>query len=104
MISTSSDAASLILCIDDADIALRIRKLLLASVGYRVLTAHTGEDGFELFQRNAIELVVADHFLTDATGSEIAQRHRPGRRHQRLFCRSRTEWLFALRHDAVPRV
>ena len=76
MISTSSDAARLplILCIDDADIALRIRKLLLASFGYRVLTALTGEDGFELFKHNAIELVIADHFLTDTTGSEIAKR------------------------------
>jgi CheY-like chemotaxis protein len=30
---------SLVLCIDDADIALRVRKLLLASAGYSVLTA-----------------------------------------------------------------
>ena len=39
--ASSSTAAKppLILCIDDADIALRVRKLLLGSEGYNVLTA-----------------------------------------------------------------
>jgi len=33
----------LILCIGDAEVALRVRKLLLGSEGYRVLTASSGE-------------------------------------------------------------
>jgi CheY-like chemotaxis protein len=41
----------LILCIDDTDIALRVKKLLLDSVGYKVLTAQSAEDGFELSSR-----------------------------------------------------
>ena len=41
----------LILCIDDADIGLRVRKWLFASAGYNVLTANTAEDGFELSSR-----------------------------------------------------
>jgi CheY-like chemotaxis protein len=61
------------LCIDDADIALRVRKLLLASAGYTVITASSGEDGLEAFRQNAIDLVIADHFLSDKTGSEIAK-------------------------------
>src|SRR5277367_5668658 len=63
----------LILCIDDADIALRVRKLLLGSEGYNVLTASSGEDGLELFRQNPIELVIADHFLSAKTGTEIAR-------------------------------
>jgi CheY-like chemotaxis protein len=63
----------LILCIDDADIALRVRKLLLGREGYNVLTASSGEDGLELFRRNPIELVIADHFLSGKTGIEIAR-------------------------------
>ena len=50
MNSTSSSTAArrpVILCIDDADIALRVRKLLLGSEGYNVLTANSGEDGLE---------------------------------------------------------
>jgi CheY-like chemotaxis protein len=63
----------LILCIDDADVALRVRKLLLGHEGYNVLTASSGEGGLELFEQNLIELVIADHFLSGKTGMEIAR-------------------------------
>ena len=62
----------LILCVDDAEVALRVRKLLLSSAGYSVLTAASGEEGLELFKHNPVELVIADHFLTDRSGAEIA--------------------------------
>ena len=62
----------LILCIDDAEIALRVRKLLLKSAGYAVLTAASGEEGLELFRQNPVDLVLADHFLSDKSGAEIA--------------------------------
>ena len=62
----------LVLCIDDAEIALRVRKLLLASAGYSVLTASSGEEGLELFKQYPVDLVIADHFLTDKTGAETA--------------------------------
>jgi OmpR family response regulator RpaB len=61
-----------ILCIDDAEIALRVRKLLLTIAGYEVVTAASGEEGLELFKRGGVDLVIADHFLTDKTGTEIA--------------------------------
>ena len=76
MNSASSSTAArlpLILCIDDDEISLRVRKLLLVSVGLTVLTANSAEGGFELFKQNPIELVIADHFLTDKTGTEIAR-------------------------------
>ena len=63
----------LILCIDDDEISLRVRKLLLVSVGLTVLTANSAEGGFELFKQNPIELVIADHFLSGKTGAEIAK-------------------------------
>jgi CheY-like chemotaxis protein len=63
----------LLLCIDDADVALRVRKLVLASAGYAVLTAASGEEGLELFKQHAVELVIADHFLSAKTGTEIAK-------------------------------
>lgn len=62
----------LILCIDDSEIALRVRMLLLRSAGYGVLTASSGEEGLELFKQNAVDLVIADHFLSDKSGAEIA--------------------------------
>jgi len=70
--SISSFSHPLVLCIDDAEVALRVRKLLLASAGYRVLTASSGEEGLATFKANPVELVIADHFLSDKSGSEIA--------------------------------
>ena len=63
----------LILCIDDDDIALRVRRLLLSIAGYNVLTASSGEAGLELLKQHPIDLVIADHFLSAKTGTEIAR-------------------------------
>jgi CheY-like chemotaxis protein len=68
----SSSTQPLILCIDDAEVALRVRKLLLASAGYVVLTAASGEEGLEVFKQKSVDLVIADHFLSDKSGAEIA--------------------------------
>jgi CheY-like chemotaxis protein len=73
MKNSSSAALAVILCIDDNDLALRVRKLVLANAGYSVLTASSGESGLELFQQNRIDLVIADHFLSAKTGTEIAR-------------------------------
>ena len=71
--SISAAKPPLILCIDDADVALRVRKILLGTEGYDVLTASSGEDGLGLFRQNPIELVIADHFLSGKSGTEIAR-------------------------------
>lgn len=63
----------LVLLIDDGEIALRVRKLLLGSAGYKVLTAVSAEEGLEVFKQNPIELVIADHYLSARTGTEIAK-------------------------------
>ena len=63
----------LILCIDDENISLRVRKLVLASAGYEVLTASSGEAGLEVLKQNPVDLVIADHFLSAKTGTEIAR-------------------------------
>jgi CheY-like chemotaxis protein len=63
----------LVLCIDDAEIALRVRKLLLDAAGYSVLTAKSAEEGLELFKQYPVDLVIADHYLSAITGTEIAK-------------------------------
>jgi CheY-like chemotaxis protein len=70
--TASPSTQPLILCIDDAEVALRVRKLLLASAGYVVLTAASGEEGLMVFKENPVDLVIADHFLSDKSGAEIA--------------------------------
>ena len=73
--SSSSEVPKrpLLLCIDDADTALRVKKLLLDNAGYEVVTAQSAEDGLELFKQHQVELVIADHFLSAKTGTEIAR-------------------------------
>lgn len=72
MTASEGTKRPLILCIDDAEVALRIRKLLLSSAGYEVLAAASGEEGLELFRQNPVDMVIADHFLSDKSGAEIA--------------------------------
>lgn len=71
--SSAGQEHPVILCIDDDDLALRVRKLLLSSAGYDVLTATSGEAGLEAFKQNSVDLVIADHFLSAKTGTEIAR-------------------------------
>jgi CheY-like chemotaxis protein len=71
--SSKSVKRPLILCIDDAEVALRVRKLLLGGEGYNVLAANSGEEGLEVFKQNSVELVIADHFLSGKLGTEMAR-------------------------------
>jgi len=73
MALASKPEKPLVLCIDDDEIALRVRKLVLGSAGYEVLVAESGEAGFEVLKQNPIDLVIADHFLSAKTGTEIAR-------------------------------
>jgi len=63
----------LILCVDDDGVALHVRRLLLSVAGYSVLTASSAEAGLEVLKQNPVELVIADHFLSAKTGTEIAR-------------------------------
>jgi|SRR5271165_209529 len=73
MALASKPEKPLVLCIDDDEIALRVRKLVLGSAGYEVLVAESGEAGLEVLKQNPIDLVIADHFLSAKTGTEIAR-------------------------------
>jgi len=73
MTSPANPERALILCIDDDPVALRVRNLLLTGAGYDVLTAPSGEAGLDLLKENPVNLVIADHFLSEKTGTEIAR-------------------------------
>src|SRR5437879_7977624 len=51
-----------VLCIDDEDDQLLLRKLLLEKEGYRVFTATSGEEGIRLFQTEHMDLVIVDYW------------------------------------------
>lgn len=66
----------LVLCVDDELIGLKVRKILLERAGYRVLTAHDGSAGLELFSNEPVEAVVLDYSMPGMNGGEVASRMR----------------------------
>jgi CheY-like chemotaxis protein len=68
------DSSNLVLCVDDEQIGLRVRKILLERAGYRVLTAPDGPSALEIFAAEPIEAVVLDYSMPGMHGGEVAVR------------------------------
>jgi two-component system response regulator CpxR len=61
-----------ILCIDDNEQSLSIRKFMLETRGYRVLSASSGREAMDLFQQSgAIDLVITDLVMPEMDGAEV---------------------------------
>jgi CheY-like chemotaxis protein len=65
-----------ILCIDDEEMGLTLRKLMLEREGYQVLTAGSGDEGIELLKSNEVHAVLLDYNMPGLDGGEVARRIR----------------------------
>jgi two-component system response regulator CpxR len=63
-----------ILCVDDNEQSLSIRKLMLETRGYRVIVCTTGEEALEVFRRGGIDLVLTDLMMPGLDGNELVTR------------------------------
>ena len=63
-----------LLCVDDEVTGLLVRKMLLESLGYRVLVAENGPDALALFFAEKIDLVVLDYAMPEMNGGVVAER------------------------------
>jgi CheY-like chemotaxis protein len=63
----------LILCVDDEENQLAVRKLVLESKGYAVLTAPSGQQALALLAEHPVDLVLSDHLMPGLTGAELAR-------------------------------
>jgi CheY-like chemotaxis protein len=61
-----------VLCVDDEPTQLYTRALVLQFAGYRVLTAGTALAALDLFGKNQVDLVLADHLIPGTTGTQLA--------------------------------
>jgi CheY-like chemotaxis protein len=61
-----------VLCVEDEDQQLKLRKLLFESEGFNVLTAQTGLQALELFQAHAVDAVVLDYWMAGMNGMAVA--------------------------------
>ena len=70
--SHQPDTTGLILCVDDEPTGLRVRKLLLESQGYKVLTATSGREAIEVFVQHPVSIVVLDYAMPEMNGDQVA--------------------------------
>jgi CheY-like chemotaxis protein len=69
-----------LLCVDDEKVGLRVRKIMLESHGFKVLTATSGSQGLSIFDENHVDLVVLDFYMPGLNGGDVAaemRRRRP---------------------------
>jgi two-component system response regulator CpxR len=64
----------IILCVDDNEQTLSVRKFLLETRGYRVYTAINGQDAIELFASQHFDLVLTDLGLPQMDGNQLIGR------------------------------
>jgi CheY-like chemotaxis protein len=62
-----------ILCVDDNESALSIRKIMLETRGYRVLACNSGEQALEAFRRGGIDLVLTDLIMPGVDGTKLIE-------------------------------
>lgn len=60
-----------ILCVDDNEQSLSIRKLMLETRGYRVIACTDGPSALEVFRQGGIDLVLTDLVMPEMDGTEL---------------------------------
>ena len=62
-----------ILCVDDEEPGLKVRRILLESAGYKVLTASSGREGIELFKTATVDAAILDYWMSGLNGVATAR-------------------------------
>lgn len=76
-----SEHQAVILCVDDEEIPLKLRRLVLEQAGYEVVTAGSAAEALEIVTSHHIDLVLSDQVMPGSTGTELARKikaKRPG--------------------------
>jgi CheY-like chemotaxis protein len=68
--------AARILLVDDNSHGMTARKLILTDHGYEVETAKSGEEAWDIFQKNNFDIVVTDLRMSGIDGVELIRRIR----------------------------
>jgi two-component system response regulator CpxR len=62
-----------ILCVDDNEQSLSIRKVLLETRGYRVATCTNAHDALARFKQGGVDLVLTDLIMPGVDGSKLVE-------------------------------
>jgi CheY-like chemotaxis protein len=60
-----------ILCVDDNEQSLSIRKVMLETRGYRVIACQSAEEALEHFKRGGVDLVLSDLIMPGVDGHKL---------------------------------
>ena len=60
-----------ILCVDDNEQSLSIRKVMLETRGYRVLPCVSGQEALEQFKKGGVDLVLTDLIMPGLNGGKL---------------------------------
>jgi CheY-like chemotaxis protein len=63
-----------ILCVDDNEQELSVLKFMLATNGYKVISASTGQEAIGVFAVNQVDLVLADYNMPQMNGDQLVGR------------------------------
>ncbi len=64
---------STILCVDDEEPGLKVRKILLETAGHKVFTALSGVEGIAVFEAEDIDAVILDYWMAGMNGVTTAR-------------------------------
>jgi CheY-like chemotaxis protein len=70
----SSFDKPVILCVDDSEMGLALRKAVLEQAGYWVFIARDAERAMAVCERHPVSLIISDHMLKGETGVQLAAR------------------------------
>jgi len=62
-----------ILCVDDNEQTLSIRKVMLETRGYRVVACQSGAEALECFKKGGIDLVLTDLIMPGVDGAKLIE-------------------------------
>jgi len=62
-----------ILCVDDNEQSLSIRKIMLETRGYRVIACSNGQEALEEFKKGGIDLVLSDLVMPGIDGHALIE-------------------------------
>ena len=62
-----------ILCVDDEEIPLMLRRMVLEKAGYGVVTARSAGEAMDIVSSRHIDLVLSDYLMPGSTGTDLSR-------------------------------
>jgi len=78
IVDSSCEREKTILLIDDEEMVINISEMMLKKLGYKVLKAHNGYEGLQLFKENKskIDFIISDLEMPEMNGKEVMHKLR----------------------------